>query len=421
MESLYLGIELDDTGCSMAWFNPESRTVQKLEDQTGKCEIPAYLCLDKNKHCWYAGTEAEESCGKDGCIVLNRLVSLFESGQYLKIDGVCYTDEDMLQEFMNYVLSEAMKRSGRNRIGSLAICLERAGVREADKISRICSRLGVDPLNIHVLNRQEAFMYYLMSQKRETWSNVSLLFDYSREGLFCYEVSQVKGLRPVTAQAHMERIDGAPSMDAVGKEESERSAADCWFAGLAEKKMSGKIVSSVMLSGEGFHDLSWARQFIRSISLQKNRKVYQVDALYGMGAAFAAYHIADEHRNFPYCCICDGRISVTVSIFVGDHGENEQLILARAGTSCHEARISTDLNLIGMNCLNLFVKNAGAQESYKLPLDLSAFMGDGRTRTKIRLSVAFSQVDTMIVRVEDLGFGEFYPSTGQVVEQCYSV
>lgn len=421
MESLYLGIELDDAGCSMAWFNPESRTVQKLENQAGIYEIPACLCFDENEHRWYAGEKAWESRGKEGCVVLNRLVSLFQSGQYLKIDGECYTDEDMLQEYMNYVLNEAVKRSGMNQVGSLAICLEKAGIRESEKISRICSRLGMDPLNIHVLNRQESFMYYLMSQKREIWSNVSLLFDYSRKGLFCYEVSQIKGLRPVTAQAHMERIDGAPSMEMTAKEGEERIAADRWFAGLAQKKMSGKIVSSVMLCGEGFHNISWARQFILSISSQKNRKVYQAEALYGMGAAFAAYHIADEYRNFPYRCICDGRISVTVSIFVDEKGENEQLVLARAGTSCYEARTSTDLNLIGQNCLNLFVRNTGAQESYKLPLDLSAFMSDGRSRTKIRLSIAFPRVNTMIVRVEDLGFGEFYPSTGQIIEQSYNV
>ena len=219
----------------------------------------------------------------------------------------------------------------------------------------------------------------------------------------------------------MEEIKGAPSVLQLRYEEEAQNAADRWFAGLAEKKMSGKIISSVMLCGEGFEDVSWARQFILSISSQKSRKVYQVEALYGMGAAFAAYHIADDHRNFPYRCICEGRVSTTVSIFVDEHGENEQMVLVRAGTSCYEARTSVDLNLIGQSSLNLFVRNAGAQESRSLPLDLTAFMCDGRERTKIRLSVAFSDMDSMVVRVEDLGFGEIYPSTGRVVEQHYHV
>ena len=421
MERLYLGIELDDSGCSMAWLNPADRKVQKLQDQTGEYRIPSYLCFDTGHNRWYAGAEAEKKQGKEGCIVLNRLITLFQSGQCLKINGSCYTDEDMFREYMNYILNEAMRRSGTEQIESLAVCMEKAEIRDAEKISRLCSGLGIDPMNIHILNRQECFMYYLMSQKREIWSNVSLLFDYGQKGLYCYEVSQIKGLRPVTAQSHMEEIKGAPSVLQLRYEEEAQNAADRWFAGLAEKKMSGKIISSVMLCGEGFEDVSWARQFILSISSQKSRKVYQVEALYGMGAAFAAYHIADDNRNFPYRCICEGRVSTTVSIFVDEHGENEQMVLVRAGTSCYEARTSVDLNLIGQSSLNLFVRNAGAQESRSLPLDLTAFMCDGRERTKIRLSVAFSDMDSMVVRVEDLGFGEIYPSTGRVVEQHYHV
>ena len=411
MKKLYLGIELDDSGCSLAWLNPETRTVQKLTDQNGCAEVPVYLCLDSEENRWYAGEEAQNAQGKEGCIVLNRLISLFRSGQYLEINSEYYTDEDMFQEFLNHVLKEAVKRSGLSMIGSLAICLEQVMIQEAEKISRICGRLGVDSLDIHVLNRQECFMYYLLSQKHEIWSNVSFLF----------EVNLIKGLRPVTAQSHMEQVSEAPPVELIGHDGEEKCAVDRWFASLAEKKMAGKIVSSVMLCGEGFSDISWARQFIKSISSQKSRKVYQTDTLYGMGAAFAAYHIAENHKNFPYRCICDGRISATVSIFVDEQGESEQLILVQTGTSCYEARTSVDLNLIEQHILNLFVRNTGAQESYKLPLDLSSFMEDGRERTKIRLSIAFSKIDTMIVRIEDLGFGEIYPSTGQVVEQHYNV
>ncbi len=421
MEKLYLGIELDDSGCNLTWLNPETRTVQKLQDQSGQSEIPAFLCLNIAENRWYAGKEAVNAQGEKDCIVLNRLVSLFLSGQHLEVEGEYYTAEDLFQEFLKYVLQEAVKRCGLNIIGSVAICLEQVTIRVAEKITGICGRLGVDSMDVHILNRQECFMYYLMSQKHEIWSNVSFLFDYGKKGLICYEVSLIKGLRPVTVQSRMEYIKGAPPMELILQEGNERNAADRWFSSLAEKKMSGKIVSSVMLCGEGFSDVSWARQFIRSISSQKSRKVYQTDALYGMGASFAAYHLAENYRNFPYRCICDGRTSTSVSIFVDQKGDSEQVILVQAGTNCYEARTSIDLNLIGQKSIDLYVRNVGAQESYKLPMDLSSFMEDGRERTKIRLAVAFAKEDTMIVRIEDLGFGEIYPTTGQVVEQNYNV
>lgn len=140
-----------------------------------------------------------------------------------------------------------------------------------------------------------------------------------------------------------------------------------------------------------------------------------------MGAAFAAYHIADGSKHFPYRCICDGRISITVSIFVDEQERSEQLILAQAGMNCYEARASVDLNVIQQEELNLFVRNTGAQERYKLTMDLTSLMSDHRERTKVRLSIAFPKADTMAVRIEDLGFGEIYPSTGVVIQQSYEV
>lgn len=421
MEKLYLGIELGDNECGLSWLNPETNTVQALSDHNGQMWIPSVLCFNAENSQWSAGEEAECAKGKIGCIVLNRLVSLYRSGQSLEVNGESFTAEDMLQEFLNYLLKEAMRRSGINIIESLVFCMEEARSSDAETISRICSRQGVDLESIHILNRQECFMYYLMNQKREMWSNVSYLFDYGKEGLYCYELDVLKGLHPVTARAHMEKVVGAPSIDLIGKGGEESIAADRWFSSLAEKKMARKIVSSVILCGEGFLELSWAKQFIKCIYSQKSRKVYQVEAIYGMGAAFAAYHMADGHQHFPYRCICDGRISAAVSIYVDEKDSGEQLILVQAGTNCYEARISIDLNLIDQKELNLFIRNTGAQESYKLPLDLSSFMADHRERTKIRLSLAFPKADTMAVRVEDLGFGEIYPSTGLVIQQSYEI
>lgn len=421
MEKLYLGIELDDTGCGLFWLNPETKTVQQLLDQDGLSWIPSFLCFDTERNRWSIGEEAESAKGKSGCIVLNRLLSLFRSGQSLEINGECYTAEDMLHEFLHVVLQEAMKRSGINIIDSLVFCLEEVYVSDAEAISRICSSQGVDRDAIHVFNRQECFMYYLMSQKREMWSNVSYLFDYGEKGLCCYELDVLKGLRPLTAKAHMEHVVGAPPVELIKKEDEESAAVDRWFSSLAEKKLTGKIVSSVFLCGDGFSDLSWSKQFIKSIYSQKSRKIYQVESIYGMGAAFAAYHMADKYEHFPYQCICDGRISTTVSIYVDEQDCSVQLILVQAGMNCYEARTSVDLNLIDQKELNLFIRNTGAQESYRLPLDLSSLMEDQRERTKISLSIAFPKEDTMIVRVEDLGFGEIYPSTGMVIQQSYEV
>lgn len=421
MEELYLGIELDDTSCKLSWINPVNESAQELVDESGQSRILAFLCLNGANGCWSIGTEAEKACGKPGNIVFKNLLTLLRSGQKLEVNGVFYTGEDLLQEFLKLVWKEAQIRSGLEQIGKLVICLEEATITDIEKLTRICSCCGIDSSKVHVFNQQECLMYYIMSQEPEKWRNTSFLFDYREQGLYCYEMRAYKNLKPVTVKADLEKIQGAPLVEQVKAAGTEAEAADRWFMSLAEKRMAGKIVSSVILAGEGFAKLDWAEQFIKSIYAQKSRKVYQVSNLYGMGAALAAYHIAEKHRRFPYCCICAGRISTNVSIFVEEQEKRVQLLLAEAGMNYYDARTSLELNLIEQKDLSLYLRNTGAAEGYYLHLDLSSFLEDGRDRTRIRLAIAFLKEDCMIVRVEDLGFGEIYPSTGQVFQQMYQV
>ena len=185
--------------------------------------------------------------------------------------------------------------------------------------------------------------------------------------------------------------------------------------------MSGKIVSSILLYGEGFSSFDWADQFLKSISRQKCDKVYLVENIYGMGAALAAYHASKNYEEFPYVCLCSGRVGATISIFIDDDNSGKQLLLVESGKNCYEAKATVVLNLIEQTQMDLYVKKTGAAEGYSLTLDLSSFMAENQERTKIRLSLVFLDSEIMAVRIEDLGFGEIYPSTGRIIERKYTV
>lgn len=47
---------------------------------------------------------------------------------------------------------------------------------------------GVDRSVVHVLSRTESFVYYVMSQKRDVWSNQVGMFSLENENLAYYEL-----------------------------------------------------------------------------------------------------------------------------------------------------------------------------------------------------------------------------------------
>lgn len=416
MNRLNLGIELTDRGCTMAWYHSGKGAMEILVDQNGKSGFPSYLALNPESRQWSSGNHAEQMQGNSGYLVFHRILSLFFSQNSLEVNSNVFTADEMMMHYMKGVFQEAKERSGIRNLGQVVICGEGFTISDVDRMIGIIRSMEPDAA-VHIYNREECFMYYMLSHSKDIWSNTSFLFDYGPDGLDCYELNQLKGFSQVTVHAVTEHREDVPFY-----EETERDAErDRWFADLAVEKLDGKIVSSVIVSGNGFRNLSWAKEFFRAIKSQKSRKIFQVDHLFALGAGYAANHLAAENRGFPYICICRNRLSTTVRIVL-DHQENqEQMILAKEGENCFESRTSMELNLIEMNTVDLLVRNAGSASSRKITCDLSDFMADGRTRTRIRLMLVFPEESKMAVRIEDMGFGELFPSTGQIYQNVFQI
>lgn len=419
MNKVYVGIEWTDEVCRFAWHNGESGKIQPLCDEGGRDGISSYLSFCAADGIWELGDAAEQKAGSRGYLVLKEILSFWKSGQVLTIGGESLHPDVVMGHFLRLLTEEIKKRTGTDTLDELVYCLEEVPVEVSDRLHMICKKEGLP--SSHFYNRQECFMYYLMSQKQEVWNNYTYLLDFTSKGLDCYEMGILKGYRPTTALAERESVLEEPSAAVLSAGDADRAAADIWFSDFIRDKLDNKVVTSVLLTGEGFDDLSWARQFIRTISYQKGRKVYHVDCFFGMGAAYAAYHIGDEMRLFPYVCVCDGRISTTVSLFIGDAEENRQLILAKEGTNCYEARKSVTVNLTGQSIIHLYMKNTGSSETVRKTLDVAPILSDGNEKNRIRLAIAFDGVNQMLVRAENLDAKDSDFISGNVIWEVFPV
>ena len=416
MNRLNLGIDLTDRGCTMAWHHSGKGAMEILVDQNGKSVFSSYLALNPESRQWSSGYDAEQMKGNSGYLVFHRILSLFFSQNSLEVNSNVFTADEMMMHYMEGVFQEAKVRSGIRNLGQVVICAEGFSISDADRMTEMIRTLE-PAASVHIYNREECFLYYMLSHSKDIWSNTSHLFDYGPDGLDCYELNQLNGLSQVMVHAATEHREDVPFYEGTDRD-AER---DRWFADLAVEKMNGKIVSSVIVSGNGFRTLSWAKEFFRTIKSQKSRKIFQVDHLFALGAGYAANHLAAENRKFPYICICRNRLSTTVRMVL-DHQENqEQIILAKEGENCFESRTSMELNLIERNTVDLLVKNTGAASARKITCDLSDFMADGRSRTQIRLMLVFPEENKMAVRIEDMGFGELFPSTGQIYQNVFQI
>lgn len=421
MEGLYLGIELSDRGCNISARDPQTKVIHPLESGNQENWIPGYLCFDLEEETWYTDVQASQRQGKPNCVILYRLVSMFLSGKSLNINETVYTADALFQIYLQQMIQRAKLYFNTSEILELVVCINGLNVQEGERLLHLFMNMGFSGKHVHIMNKQECYSHYVMSKGKEEWSNACFLLDYSEEGLTFYDLSVLKRMQPPIVHTIYERIEEVPDISSLYAGEEERDAVDTWFADFIAKKTDKRILNGVLLTGEGFSDVSWCKQFSRSVLGQKSRKLAQATSIYSQGAACAAYHLFDSENRFNHICICNDRISVTVSLMIDTAEGRKQVLLASPGMNYREARTHMDLMLENQKTIELLIRDVGSQEVHKQSIDLSSFIRFGQDRVRIRFSMAFASESDLMIHIEDHGFGEFFPASGQVIQKEYEV
>lgn len=412
MSDVFLGIVLNDKACSTGLLSPGNAGLEELRDQDGELfRYPSYLAIDTGSGQVCGGNEALQMQGLPGVIVLHKLVSLFYSGFSLDVQDHTYTADELMGMFLKSLVDACAGMAGLTSFTGLGICIDGLNAVCYDRLKKVIASIGMNPEHVLIMNSQESFAYYMLHKKREYWNQGTMLFEYEDGRLETYELKPYLQYKPVIVQIQKNLV------------EENCPPTDAWFAEAAGHLLAGGKCRSCFLYGSGFEDHSWAREFKKTVSNENKRRIFQDPNLFARGAAYGALDAYTDFDQFNYTVICDERISIDVWLEAEHEGKNIKLQLASAGTNCYECRSSTVLELIEESTLELCIRNTGSPKAItdKEVINLSDFVSDQRKRTKVRMTVLFLKDDRMTVRVEDLGFGEIYPSTGKVFQHTYTV
>ena len=89
-------------------------------------------------------------------------------------------------------------------------------------------------------------------------------------------------------------------------------------------------------------------------------------------------------------------------------------MLAKEGSNWYDCRTTADLILDQASSIRLKIKKTGEKLTVFENISLDAFQKRPNKTTRVRLILTFTSEHTAMVRVQDLGFGEFFPSSGIV-------
>ena len=194
MDGLVLGVDLCDTYTSITALEPERTWT-----------IKTAVCKNRQSEEWHVGEEASARA-MAGDPHWDSLLSRIQRDEKEPERENGYTGLDLLKRFLKEALELPKKEAEKEEISRLVIALRKPEIRLMDSLLYCADYLGIDRSRVHIVSHTESFVYYVMSQKRDVWSNQVGMFELSEGCARYYELKTQRGSRGMIVTADREDL-----------------------------------------------------------------------------------------------------------------------------------------------------------------------------------------------------------------------
>ena len=248
-----------------------------------------------------------------------------------------------------------------------------------------------------------------------------LACDYDMDSLFVYRMCLNHNTTPIVATIDVSEhnelklgAEGFPKDAALFHRTCER--LDDGFLNIMQKVCGDAIISTVFLLGDGFKE-KWTKRSLEFVC--RTRRVFQGNNLFSKGATIAARErLRPTDNSSRYVFLGEDKLKANIGMNVLKCGTECYHAILDAGVNWYEAQSQMDIIIDQSGVLDIQVTPLTGKSPKVVQLILDGLEKRPRGTTRLRLSVTMGSVNEVEVKVQDMGFGEIFPSTGKVWEQA---
>ncbi len=420
-EGLIIGFDLCKDFCRISYFvsGQEEPADLVFSEEENPYVIQNSICRKKGEDVWLIGQEAYETALLGGGSIVDKLLRLVSRRGFATFEGVQYSAEELLFHFLQETLEFLFKEKKTRKVLEIMYSVQELDTTVLDAVIRSTRRLGIERSRIHIISHTESYLYYVLSQKRELWSNISVLYDLSGDGLNYYELEVLRGMQPNVARASRTFLEEGFSLEILDSAAG-RKMADNIMTGCVDRMLKKKLVSSAYLSGRGMDSCQkWGENFLRVLC--QRRKVFFIENLFAKGAVYAACEYLRETSVYPFSIMCEGRIDVDISMEVTQGNNQRVLNLASVGNNWYETKEDFDLIPDQETSIRMKVKRLGERTPIMIDVPLKELPARPQKVTRVNVALSFLSEKMFTVTVTDKGFGEFFPGSDVQVRKTFTI
>ena len=397
MNPKVLGIALSDISTNLIFYPDDEALI-----------FPTVISKKKGEDAWVVGEDAYALALDGKGIITDKLLKLTRKDGIATIDGTRYEGKEILKIYFREIINAGMEKLYKEKPDEVVVAM--SGLEE-DIVGDIRSAfvgLGYQPNHIHIISKEESFIYFVLSLKKDIWNNKVGMYDLSDVSLTYYEMLVNRNSRKLLVNAESENMDEAFNLQILNNP-SGAKLADKILTSVAEKVMDKKKFSSIFLTGQVFAEHEWADGFISYLC--SRGKVYLDTNIFAKGAAFKGVDLASENSIYNLTALCEGRLRSDVYINVENNGKDGKIYLAKAGDFWDEP--DTELLMIPdeKEVIDISVAGIDGKVKKNIPIVLDFLPKRPIKTRRFYFRTKFLDDKIMNVEIEDAGFGDMYPPT----------
>ena len=397
MNPKVLGIALSDISTNLIFY-PDDEALT----------FPTVISKKKGEDAWVVGEDAYALALDGKGIITDKLLKLTRKDGIATIDGTRYEGKEILKIYFREIINAGMEKLYKEKPEEVVVAM--SGLEEdiVGDIREAFVGLGYQPNHIHIISKEESFIYFVLSLKKDIWNNKVGMYDLSDVSLTYYEMLVNRNSRKLLVNAESENMDEAFNLQILNNP-SGAKLADKILTSVAEKVMDKKKFSSIFLTGQVFAEHEWADGFISYLC--SRGKVYLDTNIFAKGAAFKGVDLESENSIYNLTAICEGRLRSDVYINVENNGKDGKIYLAKAGDFWDEP--DTELLMIPdeKEVIDISVAGIDGKVKKNIPIVLDFLPKRPIKTRRFYFRTKFLDDKIMNVEIEDAGFGDMYPPT----------
>lgn len=371
---------------------------------------------------WTIGNDALEMAKKGEGTLVEDIVLLARNGVRLKVEDDEYDAEELLEIFVKRVLALTAGYVRTEDICEITFTMKNMNDKVMEMLKNIAERNFANA-EASFLTHKDCFFQYMLHQPEEMWMHNVVLYDYRNDGITSFMMYMNRNTSPVVCFISEEKypqmkLTGIDKMN-NGQKEAFYSQLDEAFLEIAKEQCSKNRVSSVFLLGDIFSK-TWCKESLKYLC--RERRVFQGNNLFSKGACYGAREQAAPSALMQqYVFLSEDKLRANVGMNCCQGQEEIYKPLLYAGENWYDSKQELDLILAKDNSIELKITPLDGGKTKMAEITLDGLKVRGNKTNRVGFSISMKDADTVQIEVTDKGFGEFFPSTGQIWKESFSI